>query len=115
MENQKLLGAKKVGNMPNIYLIGHAPKEAIYIGRGSSWGNPYVISEYRTRKQSIKKFSEYAIWKLKHDPGWLVRLWGKDLVCFCAPLPCHGDVLLEMASRNYQEKGRPYEKDIKEI
>jgi hypothetical protein len=26
----------------------------------------------------------------------LPELAGKDLVCWCAPLPCHGDVLLDM-------------------
>ncbi|WP_348627810.1 DUF4326 domain-containing protein [Rhizobium sp. L43] len=24
---------------------------------------------------------------------------GKNLVCFCAPLPCHGDVLLDLVGR----------------
>ncbi|GAG87489.1 unnamed protein product, partial [marine sediment metagenome] len=26
------------------------------------------------------------------------ELKGKDLVCWCAPLPCHADVLLELAN-----------------
>ncbi|WP_244430705.1 DUF4326 domain-containing protein [Rhizobium sp. CF142] len=29
----------------------------------------------------------------------LPELAGKDLVCCCAPLPCHGEVLLEMVRR----------------
>jgi hypothetical protein len=29
----------------------------------------------------------------------LPELRGRDLVCWCAPLPCHGDVLLELASK----------------
>lgn len=28
----------------------------------------------------------------------LHNLKGKDLVCWCAPLPCHGDVLLRLAN-----------------
>jgi Domain of unknown function (DUF4326) len=28
----------------------------------------------------------------------LPELRGLDLVCWCAPLPCHGDVLLRLAS-----------------
>jgi hypothetical protein len=28
----------------------------------------------------------------------LPELRGCDLVCWCAPLPCHGDVLLRLAS-----------------
>ena len=30
--------------------------------------------------------------KIKHE------LKGKDLVCWCAPQPCHADVLLEIAN-----------------
>jgi hypothetical protein len=26
------------------------------------------------------------------------ELKGKDLICFCAPKPCHADVLLEIAN-----------------
>lgn len=26
------------------------------------------------------------------------HLKGKDLVCYCAPLACHGDILLEIAN-----------------
>jgi hypothetical protein len=28
----------------------------------------------------------------------LDELRGRDLVCFCAPLPCHGDLLLRLAN-----------------
>jgi len=28
----------------------------------------------------------------------LPELRGKDLVCWCSPLPCHADVLLELAN-----------------
>ncbi len=29
----------------------------------------------------------------------VAELKGKDLVCWCSPLPCHADFLLEMANR----------------
>jgi hypothetical protein len=29
----------------------------------------------------------------------LHELAGRDLVCWCAPLPCHGDVLLRLANK----------------
>jgi hypothetical protein len=31
--------------------------------------------------------------------GGVARLRGKNLVYWCAPEPCHADVLLELASR----------------
>jgi hypothetical protein len=33
------------------------------------------------------------------------ELSGKDLVCFCAPKGCHGDVLLEVANAGDKPRG----------
>ena len=79
----------KVINKRNAY-------EGVYIGRGSAWGNPFVIGKDGDRTEVILKFREYADARLKVDMNWLKPLVGKDLNCFCAPLACHGDVLLEM-------------------
>ena len=72
----------------------------IYIGRGSAWGNPYVIGKDGDRAEVIEKYRVHAYNKWVEDQGygidWLEPLKGKDLVCFCAPQACHGDVLLEM-------------------
>lgn len=74
------------------------PGDAIYIGRPSKWGNPFAVGADGNREEVISKFRK---WLLDHPE--LVRsaqqeLAGKDLVCFCAPLPCHGDVLLQVAN-----------------
>jgi len=39
----------------------------------------------------------------------LDKLRGSDLVCFCAPRPCHGDLLLRLANapRNERIGGAP--------
>ncbi len=71
-----------------------------YIGRGSAWGNPYVIGKDGDRAEVIRKFREYASAVILDKPDWLKPLIGRDLVCFCAPLACHGDVLLEMIREN---------------
>ena len=34
----------------------------------------------------------------------LAPLRGKDLVCWCSPLPCHADVLLRMANEDIETK-----------
>lgn len=82
----------------------------LYIGRPSLLGNPYShldksIAEYRceTREESIEKYLEWmrkqyvSNRKIKQ---FLVDLAKKHklgeeivLVCWCKPLPCHGDVL----------------------
>jgi len=80
-----------------VYKIGKAPADAVYIGRGSAWGNPYKIGVTGyTRSEVVDEYRRYAKNRLENEPAWLMPLVGKDLVCFCAPLACHGDVLLEM-------------------
>jgi hypothetical protein len=65
----------------------------VYIGRGSKWGNPFVIGKDGTRIEVINKYREWIV----HQPAYsdIEELRGKTLGCFCSPLPCHGDVLIE--------------------
>jgi hypothetical protein len=80
-----------------VYKVRQAPDGAVFIGRGSPWGNPFPITRDHSREQVIEKFRIYAEERLVREPEWLTPLQGKDLVCFCAPLACHGDILLLMA------------------
>jgi hypothetical protein len=67
----------------------------IYIGRPSKWGNPFVIGKDGTRKEVIAKYREYIMAR-KDLLDSLNELEGKRLGCFCAPMACHGDVLVEL-------------------
>jgi len=70
----------------------------VYVARPSKWGNPFHIGRDGTRDEVIAKYREW----LKTKPELLLdlhELVGKDLLCWCAPLPCHADILLEMARR----------------
>ena len=73
------------------------PAGAIYIGRGSQWGNPFRIGRDGDRATVIAKYKRWLA-----DEHHLLRaldeLRGHDLVCFCAPHPCHGDLLLRLAN-----------------
>ena len=74
------------------------PAGAVYVGRPSRWGNPYLIGRDGTRAEVIARYEA----DLVADPArmaTLVTLRGRDLVCWCAPLPCHADVLLRLANR----------------
>jgi hypothetical protein len=71
--------------------------QAVYIGRPSKWGNPFKISRFCSRFEAIEKFRDYGK-KKGLDVAAKKELKGKDLACFCAPQPCHGDVLLEWAN-----------------
>lgn len=70
----------------------------VYIGRPSKWGNPFVIGKDGEREEVILKYENYIL----NNPLLLEEckreLRGKNLVCFCAPKPCHGDVLLKIAN-----------------
>ena len=79
-----------------VYKINQAPEGAEYVGRGSLYGNPFVIGKDGDRAEVIEKFKAHAEAILKDKPDWLEPLRGKDLVCFCAPLPCHADVIIEL-------------------
>ncbi|WP_319498061.1 DUF4326 domain-containing protein [uncultured Cohaesibacter sp.] len=71
---------------------GTAPKGAVYVGRGSEYGNPYELGKDGSREDCIEKFRRHVLPKLDVRP-----LIGKHLVCYCAPLPCHADLLLAAA------------------
>lgn len=70
----------------------------VYIGRGSPFGNPYVLGVDGDRDEVIRLYKIHFIEKLMRDPGFSAKveaLRGKKLGCHCSPLACHGDVILE--------------------
>lgn len=67
----------------------------IYIGRGSKWGNPFIIGKDGSRKEVIKKYENYLLNNNKLLEQ-IDELNDKILGCFCKPLPCHGDVLIKL-------------------
>lgn len=76
--------------------------EAVYIGRPSIWGNPFQIGRNGTRADVI---AMHRAW-LKSQSRLLRRLpdlRGRDLVCFCAPLACHGHTLLWLANPDLRD------------
>ena len=74
------------------------PREAVYIGRGSKWGNPFRIGQSGTREEVIEEYRWYIAGRVARGEISFEELRGKDLVCYCAPLPCHGDYLLQVAN-----------------
>lgn len=77
-----------------------APLDAVYIGRPSKWGNPFVIGRDGDRATVIEKYRRWIVLQPKLYLAAKRELAGRDLVCFCAPEACHGDVLLEIANEN---------------
>lgn len=107
------------------------PENTVYVGRGSKWGNPYVVGGKNRNifvpvpddaRMAVKWFDETLNAVMgKYGRGALAPLRGKNLACWCGlcdrhkdgkPLgedcpdcqPCHADVLLQMANKEGAEQ-----------
>lgn len=74
----------------------------VYIGRRGRGHDGYFGNPFRapplTRAEAIRRFRTYFYERLDFDPEFrrrVLTLKGKRLGCFCAPMPCHGDVIAE--------------------
>jgi hypothetical protein len=81
------------------------PDGAIYVGRGSKWGNIHPIgccpicNCNHTREDSFAEFEKECM----DNPLFLAtiraELRGHDLMCWCGVSQiCHGDILLRIAN-----------------
>jgi hypothetical protein len=88
--------------MPKVYnkKDGNIPADAVYVGRPTKWGNPYIIGAGRdgTRKEVIRLYKILLDDNPEIKDAARQELRGKDLVCWCAPHKCHADVLMEIAN-----------------
>lgn len=69
------------------------PAGAVYVGRGSKWGNPFTLENSGHVHPAIRFACEVA------PLMDVTELRGKDLACWCAlDEDCHADVLIELAN-----------------
>lgn len=85
-------------------MVVHCRREPydVYIGRRSKWGNPYIVDKDGTREEVIAKYEEW----IKMQPNLMAslpELKGKVLGCWCAPKPCHGDILVKLITKMQEE------------
>lgn len=78
--------------------LDEIPAGAVYIGRPSKWGNPIKITATCTREQAVASFERYLQQRPDLIEAARKELAGRDLVCFCRPKLCHGDVWLRVAN-----------------
>jgi hypothetical protein len=81
----------------NARTVGRSGANAVYIGRPTKWGNPFVMGRDGNRVEVILKYEKWIC----DQPNLLAdlhELTGKNLICWCAPDPCHGDILLKLAN-----------------
>jgi Domain of unknown function (DUF4326) len=78
------------------------PTYELYIGRAvpsrglkrSKWANPFKEGD---RAEVIAEYEEHLL-SSPELMAALPELRGKVLACWCAPEPCHGDVLVRLAN-----------------
>lgn len=93
--------------MTKVINIRHNPNRrkdgAIYIGRGSPFGNPFHIGKDGNRAEVIEEYKKFFYDRLLWDREFwteIKSLKGKTLACYCRPkkgfqgqLLCHGQVI----------------------
>ena len=86
--------------MPRVYnrRRGDAPPGAVYVGRPTKWGNPIRLDDESERDEVIVNYEAWLLRQQHLVEAARRELRGKDLVCWCAPLACHADVLLRIAN-----------------
>lgn len=101
----------------NIHTLGgKLPPNSLYIGNKntqyhlekSKYANPFYLENW-SREKKIKMFEEWLL--LEIEDGRITKLelaslFGKDLVCFCNPKPCHGNILRKYIIQSYYELNR---------
>lgn len=82
-----------------------------YVGRPSPLGNPFPVDASMTRTEAIH---QYTMWLGMHlhlggpvrdafnHLVALARQGDLTLVCWCAPKPCHADVLKTLIERELE-------------
>lgn len=77
---------------------GAVPAGAVLVDRRTPYGNPCLIGRDGTRAEVVAMYEQW----LRSRPDLVEKarteLGGRDLVCWCAPKPCHADVLLRVAN-----------------
>ena len=68
------------------------------IDRSTKFGNGFRIGPDGTRAVVIKMYEEHLKLRPRFIPIIIKELKGYNLICHCAPKPCHGDILLKIAN-----------------
>lgn len=86
-------------NHANLLRWAEAEGCLVPVDRRTEWGNPFEMPHDGDRDTVIHNYASHF---LPFKPSLLSRipeLRGKALACWCAPDPCHANILKEMADR----------------
>jgi len=85
----------------------------VLVDRTTRWGNPFThIKDRKTRaehvvgsrSEAIRRYEEWLVMQPELMAA-LPSLKGKVLGCWCAPHPCHAEVLVRLANGDEHGEG----------
>ena len=76
------------------------PRSAVLIDRDTKWGNPFPLKNEADRENCLIKYINWLDLNPKLKEQMVRDLKDKDLVCWCAPLLCHGEIIMEIANHD---------------
>jgi hypothetical protein len=94
---EDVLPPRVLNKKTDAQLIKDLGDQAVYVGRPTFWGNPFIIGRDGDRDKVCDLFAKYYA----SEPALQARigeLKGKSLICFCTPARCHADFLLGVAN-----------------
>jgi hypothetical protein len=98
----------------------HTPEASdVYIGRGSALGNPFThipvqktkaLYQCKTRDEAVEKYGDWIREKIKSGDKEVIEALNNiksvldkyksvNLVCYCAPQRCHGEIIKEIIEK----------------
>ncbi len=114
-EEKSLRGALEQGRTVVVSLREHharlvrwaeAEGRLFPVDRKTEWGNPFYVGHDGDRETVIRNYREHFLAFKPSLTSRAAELRGKALACWCAPEPCHGDVLKDMAQAYSMHSGR---------
>lgn len=85
---------------PQVYslFLRNAPNDAVYIGRGSAFQNPFVEDSAPQTEEALNTYAEWFYSSPATMKSARESLQGKNLVCSCNSIHCHGQILIAFAN-----------------
>lgn len=68
----------------------------VRVDRRTRWGNPFRLGRDGTRAEVTRRYADYLLTRPDLLPD-LPNLRGRTLASWCAPAPCHAEVLRDFA------------------
>ena len=100
-----IVNLKHEPRLREAFEYAHVVDNTVLIDRRTRWGNPFRLGADGDREQIIARYRADLWRRIRAGEVTLEELAELDgcwLVCWCEPLPCHGDVLARAAAWAYE-------------